>query len=60
MKVKRSCSIHNQTKLVVGQIRFKRVDTLKYLGVGLDTTNQRHDKVQRKITAANRCFGMMK
>jgi hypothetical protein len=45
MKLKQcTCSFHNQTKLVVG----------------LDTTSQRHDKVQRKIIAADRCFGMMK
>jgi len=31
--------MHNQTELVVGQMIFERVNTFKYLGVGLDTTN---------------------
>jgi len=28
--------IHNQTELVVGQMRFEREETFEYLGVGLD------------------------
>jgi len=30
---------HNQTELVVEQMRFERVDTFKYLGMELDTTS---------------------
>jgi len=55
-----SRKIHNQTELAVGQMRFERVETFKYLGVGLDTTNGGHNEVQRRITAANRCFGMLR
>jgi len=55
-----SRKIHNQTELVVGQMRFERVYTFKYLGVGLDTTNGGHNEVQRRITAANRWLGMLR
>jgi hypothetical protein len=48
--------IHNQTELVVGKLRFERVETFQYLGVGLDTTNGGHNEIQRRITAANKCF----
>jgi hypothetical protein len=41
-------------------MRFERVKTFKYLGVGLDITNSRHNEVQRRITAANRCYGMLR
>ncbi|KAL4096476.1 hypothetical protein QTP88_021422 [Uroleucon formosanum] len=44
----------------IGQMRFERVETFKYLGVGLDTTNGGHNEVQRRITAANRCFRMLR
>lgn len=37
-------------------MRFERVETFKYLGVELDTTNGGHNEVQRRITAVNRCF----
>jgi hypothetical protein len=52
--------IHNQIELIVGQMRFERVETFKYLGIGLDTINGGHIEVQRRITAANRCFGMLR
>jgi len=55
-----SRKIHNQTELAVGQMRFERVGTFKYLGLGMDTTNGGHNEVQRRITAANRCFGMLR
>jgi hypothetical protein len=39
---------------------FERVEFFKYLAVGLDTTSDGHNEVQRRITAANRCFGMLR
>lgn len=35
----------NQTGLLVGQIQFERVETLKYLGIGIDTISGGHDGV---------------
>lgn len=51
---------YDQTELVINRKRFERVDIFKYLGVGLDTTNGRHEEVQRRVGAANICFGMLR